>query len=105
MEEPITNALEKHGKDITSEFINTNPDFDFHSFLHSVRQEPILEIRLDLTNTNKSDFVILARRAKAFLEATKPQGQKRNASIKCTKEQKTWEYNVFASGVDWTESK
>jgi len=105
MEEPITNVLEKHGKDITSEFINTNPDFDFNSFLRSVRSEPLLEIHLDLINYDRNDFVNLSRKAKAFLEATKPQGQERNASIKCTKEQKAWEFNVFGSGVTWIEAK
>lgn len=51
---------------------------------------------------DQREFVQLARRAKAFLE-TKHSDQRREATIHCTKNQMTWERNVFGSGVTWEE--
>ena len=99
-------SLENQGRDVTAEFMNPDDNFNFHSFLRSVRSEPLLKIRADLTETkDQREFVFIARRAKAFLEATKPEGQQRNAFIRCTKSQMAWEPNVFSSGVEWEKAE
>jgi hypothetical protein len=95
--EPKFPLPEKQGCDVTSRFMEDR----YGSFLHEepFRSEPLLEIHLDLTGiTDRHEFEILARKAKAFLESEQ-RGQEREASIRCTPEQKKWEYNVFASGV------
>lgn len=99
-------SREKQSRDVTAEFMNPDVNFSFHSFLRSVRSEPLLEIHADLTEIeDQTKFVFIARRAKAFLEATKPEGQQRNATIRCTKSQMMWEPNVFSSGVEWEKAE
>ena len=101
--EPKFPSQENQGRDVTAEFMQGAIEFmKFEA--EFLREEPMLEIQLDLTGiTDQHEFVILARRAKAFLEAGK-RGQQREASIRCTPEQKKWEYNVFASGVKWEKA-
>jgi hypothetical protein len=99
-------SKETAAKDITPEFLNQNESFSFSSFLRTMKEEPLLEIRADLTKiTDQQEFISMARKAKAFLEAAKPEGQERKASIRCSKPQMTWEKNVFSSGVQWEEAE
>ena len=106
MRDPEFPSQEKIGVDVSAEFMNKSEDFDFFSFANSLKSEPSLEINLDLTGVNdRNKFVALARKAKAFLEVTRPAEQTRQASIRCTVEQKSWERNVFGSGVRWEKAE
>ena len=95
---------EKSGRDVTAEFMQGGIEFMESYDSESLRQEPRLEIHMDLTGiADRNEFVSLARRAKAFLE-TIQSGQEREASIRCTKDQQKWEHNVFNSGVRWEKA-
>lgn len=80
-------------KDISQDFLNMGV-FDFLDYLRTLKKEPELSIIIDWKGKDT------ARRLKAFLES-KPQGQKRSATIRATQEQHDQELNVFASGVKW----
>ena len=96
-----TRLQEKQGRDVIAEFMSQDENFNFGSFLRTVRSEPFLDVNADLIDTtNQQEFVYIARRAKAFLQA-KPEGQERKVSIRCTESQMMWEPNVFSSGVKW----
>ena len=84
--------------DISEQFI-TMSIVDFLEFVRTVRNEPHLAINVDLSQiSDKFKFQSQARRLKAFLDSSSGE-QKRDASIKCSKEQVSWEPNVFSSGV------
>ena len=85
-------------RDISEQFRDMSV-IEFLEFLHTLRNEPILIINADFSDiSDKYAFQTKAQRLKAFLESAN-RGQKRNASIRCRKEQVMWEPNVFNSGV------
>lgn len=93
---------EEPSADISEEFMRMDA-FDFLDYLRSRRNDPQLKISVDFTGLADEDqFIAQARRIKAFLDMAK--GQKRQASIRCTEEQKMWEPNVFSSAVEWINS-
>jgi len=97
------NFLENSGQDVTAEFMKGTRSFRIIE--SSLLKEPSLKLELDLTTvTDRMEFILLARRAKAFVD-TKPSGQERTASIRCTKEQMWWDANAFASGVEWCDAE
>lgn len=89
---------EKEPKDISKEFIEMDL-LDFNQFVRTLKSEPVLSITIDWKD------IFTARRLKAFLEETAPQGQERFAKIRATKNQMRQEQNVFSSGVEWEEIK
>jgi len=80
-------------KDISQEFLDMDV-FGFLDYLRTLKKEPELSITIDWKDVGT------ARRLKAFLES-KPQGQKRYATIRATEAQHDLERNVFASAVKW----
>jgi hypothetical protein len=96
------NSSENLGRDVSAEFMDGASSFN--RFINTLSNELSLKIELDLANlTDRMEFILLARRAKGFLEI-KPLEQSREASIRCTKEQMRWDSNAFASGVEWLDS-
>jgi hypothetical protein len=96
-------SLENPSRDVTAEFMVGASSFN--RFVDSLYEEPTLKVELDLTGfTNRMEFILLARRVKGFLEI-KPLEQERKASIRCTKEQRAWEPNVFSSAVEWVDGE
>ena len=85
-------------RNISEQFLSLDAR-DFGQFLRTVRNEPSLYVEIDWKD------IWTARRLKAFLEMTKPNGQLRSAAIRATKEQRDLEHNVFGSGVKWIEVK
>jgi len=98
----------------------------WHDFLRSLRKEPYLLLKIDLSNESDQDiFVRKANFMKAFrqggsskLDKAEYEGKLpiRVAIIRCTSQQyngadpkgiKTsgWAANAFASGVEWEETK
>lgn len=90
-----TTAQEKdpQPRDVSAEFAQMSST-DFFDFLRTLENEPNLSIVADWEDEWR------ARLLKAFVEAPSP-GQKREASIRATKEERDREKNVFASGVKW----
>lgn len=87
--------------DLSEDFL-TLEVFDFLDKLRSLKKSPALRISVDFSQMNEDEkelFIGRARRLKAFLDERSP-GQKRAAKIKIRPEQKMWEPNVFASGVE-----
>lgn len=91
------NNIEKPPKDVSNEFLSMEA-FEFSKFLTTLRNEPLLVIDINWKNRFNAFAV------KAFLEKRVP-NQKREATIRATKEQHDEAPNVFASGVKWIEIK
>jgi len=96
-------------KDITEEFLAMD-NIQFIDFLRQLKKEPILSIVIDWKDNNPYLTETTLSRLKAFLEETKAKerGQKRQAIIRATEEQKNGPIlsqsscqNAFASGVKW----
>lgn len=98
IEVPLGGSAERRGLNVTEEFMRGASWADI-SAAH--KDEPLLEIHLDLRNQDRLQFILWARRAKTLMDSGSPGGQQCVVSIKCTLEQKAWELNVFTSGVEW----
>lgn len=87
--------------DISNDFLSLSIS-DFLDKLRELRNQPALEIEVNLSSKEKLDFVVLSRRLKGFIEGSQS-GQVRQATIKARREQASWEPNVFSSGVSFVE--
>lgn len=79
-------------RDVSQEFM-TMRGVEFFDFIDTLKSVSELSINIDWPGESKAQVV------KAFLEASKPRGQKRTAAIRATDEQYGQAANVFASGV------
>lgn len=95
-------ALENEVVDVTAQFMSMDP-MEFGDLVRRLKRGgKKMKIEADFTNLDNATFAAKARALKAFLETYGNMAE--SASIKCTKEQKRLEYNVFSSGVEWVDA-
>jgi hypothetical protein len=86
--------------DISQKFLTLDGS-DFNDYLRAMRNVPLLHIEVDISNMpNDAMFISKMRILKAFLEY-KPRQQERTVKVTGRPEQRSWEPNVFSSGVEF----
>ena len=115
--EKTLNTQEKPPRDVSAEFQECmqapHGVFKFLDFLRTLRKEPTLLLRVDLSIVeDEVEFTQRAKFLKGFKES-KEGSQKRISIIRATRRQRYgekkkslgWAANVFSSGVEWEEVK
>jgi hypothetical protein len=101
MEDPILES-QPHEVDLSDEFLSLSVN-EFSERVRELRKVPRLRITADFSKIDEpSKFVWPARRLKAFLEDARG-SQERQVIVRGRKEQRSWEANVFSSGVKFEQ--